>query len=688
MDEMLDPVHDAPGPAALQTPMMTWLPLLLAATATLVVFCAVHRGLRRLLATVSQKTELDRMVAPFIQTVLQFTLGTIGVLMVLGQLGIDTSSVFASFGVMGLTAGFAPRNILSNVISGVFVFGDRPFVIGDLIVADVEYGRVETIILRSTRLVTPDGKRVAIPYASVANGKVRSYTNFTGAVRRQGAHEEGPPWTRPGRSYLARRSSWRPASIAPDPLDPRDPAPPSRLLPVTLQGAETRTIVHWTQCLPSNPASPRWYRVVADQDGQWFALFEALGEASAIASTLDVAEDAFRIRPPTADLDAANASVQVANAAVYWGQSTPSSTGAVTVSIGAVTVSIPLAALRGTRAVLAQVGRTGASALGRGGARTRPCTTPDTAVDDGLSAGLGSEASRAASDERFVQTLGLGALPVLHPRSKLLELMPGDRLVPRSYGVEAISICAGEDGAALFYSLASNGARREGAESFAAVIDVCGMLETYLGRTSDAGPLKRHPMTARIGRAPWRWLCGLGQPRRLSAGQVLLPRGHPVGRRFASPPWAAAYGSSGTVVSRCGGMCLGRIWGVAAYGLSSTVMSRCLAVGPSCSPDALLFFRALRRPGECGRTFDARRASVVRADSRACTVASDGPSRQDAPVAPEPANYSSVDPVNHRPRSERLPCDAPGRILATDALPSEVAVSSALGPLARCRARP
>lgn len=96
----------------------------------------------------------------------------------LDQLGIDTTSILASLGVMGLTIGFAAQNTLSNLISGIFIFWDRPFVIGDLIEVDGEYGRVETITLRSTRLITVDGRMVAIPNAMIANAKVRSYTNF------------------------------------------------------------------------------------------------------------------------------------------------------------------------------------------------------------------------------------------------------------------------------------------------------------------------------------------------------------------------------------------------------------------------------------------------------------------------------------------------------------------------------
>ena len=59
-------------------------------------------------------------------------------------------------GIAGLTIGFAARDALSNIISGILIFWDRPFVIGDLVEVGGQYGRVERITLRSTRIVTPD----------------------------------------------------------------------------------------------------------------------------------------------------------------------------------------------------------------------------------------------------------------------------------------------------------------------------------------------------------------------------------------------------------------------------------------------------------------------------------------------------------------------------------------------------
>ena len=84
----------------------------------------------------------------------------------------------ASLGVVSLTIGFAARETLSNIISGILIFLDRPFTIDDLVEIDGKYGRVDRITLRSTRIVTNDGKMLAVPNTEVMNKTVISYTNF------------------------------------------------------------------------------------------------------------------------------------------------------------------------------------------------------------------------------------------------------------------------------------------------------------------------------------------------------------------------------------------------------------------------------------------------------------------------------------------------------------------------------
>ncbi|MCA9568605.1 MAG: mechanosensitive ion channel family protein, partial [Myxococcales bacterium] len=163
---------------ALADLVLGFVPDLLVALAVLAVFGLLAAGVRRVLAAVFSRVHFDTTAAAFVQTVVRTTLWVVGLLTALNQVGVNITSILASLGILGLTVGFAAQNTLSNVISGLFIFWDRPFVIGDLIEVDGEYGRVETITLRSTRLVTVDGRMLAIPNAVIANEKVASYTNF------------------------------------------------------------------------------------------------------------------------------------------------------------------------------------------------------------------------------------------------------------------------------------------------------------------------------------------------------------------------------------------------------------------------------------------------------------------------------------------------------------------------------
>ncbi|HYM00159.1 MAG TPA: mechanosensitive ion channel family protein, partial [Blastocatellia bacterium] len=112
----------------------------------------------------------------FVLTLLKYALLIFGAVVALQQLNINLTSIVASLGVIGLSIGLAAKDSLSNVIGGVFIFWDKPFVIGDLIEAGDEYGEVRAITLRSTRIITPDGKVVSIPNSVTINNKIKCYT--------------------------------------------------------------------------------------------------------------------------------------------------------------------------------------------------------------------------------------------------------------------------------------------------------------------------------------------------------------------------------------------------------------------------------------------------------------------------------------------------------------------------------
>ncbi len=130
------------------------------------------------LQPIFRRSKMDETTTIFANSLIKYGILILGLITALDSVGIKTSAVLASLGIVGLTIGFAARDSLSNLISGIIIFLDRPFVIGDLVEIDRHYGRVDRITLRSTRIVTVDGKMLAVPNVDVINKTVTSYTNF------------------------------------------------------------------------------------------------------------------------------------------------------------------------------------------------------------------------------------------------------------------------------------------------------------------------------------------------------------------------------------------------------------------------------------------------------------------------------------------------------------------------------
>jgi small conductance mechanosensitive channel len=86
-----------------------------------------------------------------------------------GQLGINVTAPLAGLGILGIAVGFAAQDSLSNIIAGFLIFFDKPFRVRDYVTIGDNYGRVELITMRSTRIRTQDNKYVVIPNQKIIN---------------------------------------------------------------------------------------------------------------------------------------------------------------------------------------------------------------------------------------------------------------------------------------------------------------------------------------------------------------------------------------------------------------------------------------------------------------------------------------------------------------------------------------
>lgn len=151
---------------------------LIIGAATLAAYYLFWWVLNRLARPIMRRARTDETTRDFLLTILKFTVLTLGVVNAMAAVGVNTASLITSLGIAGLTLGFAAQDALSNLISGLLIFWDRPFVIGDLVEVGDSSGRVDRITLRSTRVVTADGRMLAVPNTEIINRTVASYTNF------------------------------------------------------------------------------------------------------------------------------------------------------------------------------------------------------------------------------------------------------------------------------------------------------------------------------------------------------------------------------------------------------------------------------------------------------------------------------------------------------------------------------
>lgn len=177
-NEILTRLEEALDPSALADRLTEWMVDLVIGLIVFGIIYLLWLILRRLLRHALARAGVDRTASSFLEMLAKYSVLGIGAVYAMNAAGINTAALLASLGIAGLTIGFAARDALSNLISGVLIFLDRPFVIGDLVEIEDRYGRVDKITLRSTRVVTVDGKMLAVPNTEMINKTVASYTNF------------------------------------------------------------------------------------------------------------------------------------------------------------------------------------------------------------------------------------------------------------------------------------------------------------------------------------------------------------------------------------------------------------------------------------------------------------------------------------------------------------------------------
>lgn len=140
-----------------------WMPRLIGVIVILLTVFILSKIVKRIISTTAKKLNLDRNITYLIARTSNITLITFGFVTALGTLGINVSALVAGLGLTGFALGFALKDTISNLLSGVLILLYQPFKIGNHINVAGYDGIVISVDLRYTKLDSSDGNKVLIP---------------------------------------------------------------------------------------------------------------------------------------------------------------------------------------------------------------------------------------------------------------------------------------------------------------------------------------------------------------------------------------------------------------------------------------------------------------------------------------------------------------------------------------------
>lgn len=151
----------------------------LAAILILIVTLVVAGWAKRRVVGIGERhAHLDDTLFSFLGNIAYYAILIFGLVFILNRFGVQTASIIAVIGAMGLAVGLALQGTLSNFAAGVMIIAFRPFKLGDFVVIGGEMGTVKDIAIFTTELATLDNVKVVMPNAEIWGAPITNYSVY------------------------------------------------------------------------------------------------------------------------------------------------------------------------------------------------------------------------------------------------------------------------------------------------------------------------------------------------------------------------------------------------------------------------------------------------------------------------------------------------------------------------------
>ncbi len=153
-----------------------------------VILCATHVatriGRRFLREKVLSGRDFERGLKDSVVTITSYLVWGLGLVLSLGVLGVNATSLAVVFGALSIGIGFGLQNIFNNFISGLILLFERPIQVGDYVEVGGLWAEVKEINVRATIVQTFDNASVIIPNSEFISQQVTNWSFKDPRMRR------------------------------------------------------------------------------------------------------------------------------------------------------------------------------------------------------------------------------------------------------------------------------------------------------------------------------------------------------------------------------------------------------------------------------------------------------------------------------------------------------------------------
>lgn len=148
----------------------------LAALALFVVGWWLIGVIKNAMARLFTRRKVEPTLASFISSFVSISMTILLVVVSIGTLGVDTTSLAALLAAGGMAIGMALSGTVQNFAGGIMLLVFKPFKAGDFIEAQGTMGTVVEVNITATKILTTDNRVVVLPNGALSNGVINNYS--------------------------------------------------------------------------------------------------------------------------------------------------------------------------------------------------------------------------------------------------------------------------------------------------------------------------------------------------------------------------------------------------------------------------------------------------------------------------------------------------------------------------------